>query len=170
MRKIIIAALTSIALAGCASSKVSSLPATSYSGPAIHTIAMAPSGGLLADAVAVELSAKGFRVIDTTATSNLLVRLDLTEVEVITPKGLSVLKGKGVDAVLSVRSSSTSDGNPQSASARLNSTDTGQLVAGATWQNGFGGRSGSIADRVMRKGLNEAAVEIASAIAQRTMK
>jgi hypothetical protein len=41
----------------------------------------------------------------------------------------------------------------------------GHLLAGTTWQNGFGGQAGSIAD-VMRQGLTQAAAEIAKALAK----
>jgi hypothetical protein len=49
----------------------------------------------------------------------------------------------------------------------MNSTHNGQVLAGVTWQNGYGGAAGSPADRVMRKGLSEAAAEIATALAER---
>jgi hypothetical protein len=49
------------------------------------------------------------------------------------------------------------DQQPQSASVRTVSTANGSMIAGVTWQNGFGGAEGSIADRVMRKGLSQAA-------------
>jgi hypothetical protein len=41
------------------------------------------------------------------------------------------------------------------------STENGSMIAGVTWQNGFGGAEGSVADRVMRKGLSQAASDIA---------
>ena len=128
---------------------------------------MAPGGGLLADAVAVELANRGFTVIDPATTSNLLIRLNVTEIEVAQPEGLAKLNTQGIDAYLVVRAAGGSDGRPESASARMNSTQTGQVLAGVTWQNGWGGRAGSPADRVMRKNLSEAANEIASALAQR---
>ena len=56
------------------------------------------------------------------------------------------------------------DGLPQSASVRINSTHTGEILAGVSWQNGWGGQSGSIADRTMRKDLTKAAEEIVSEI------
>jgi hypothetical protein len=49
----------------------------------------------------------------------------------------------------------------------LSSTENGALIAGVTWQNGFGGQAGSVADRVMRKGLAQAATEIANELAGR---
>jgi hypothetical protein len=49
----------------------------------------------------------------------------------------------------------------------MNSTDTGQILAGVTWQNGWGGECGSMADRTMRSGLSQAARQIADALAAR---
>ena len=51
------------------------------------------------------------------------------------------------------------------ASVRMTSTESGALIAGVTWQNGFGGEAGSVVDRVMRKGLSQAAAEIANQLA-----
>ena len=80
---------------------------------------------------------------------------------------MAKLKDQGIDAFLIVRGGGGYDENPQSASARMNSTHNGQVLAGVTWQNGFGGAAGSPADRVMRKGLTDAASEIAAALAER---
>jgi hypothetical protein len=121
----------------------------------------------MADAVAVELANRGFLVIDGAATSNLMVRLNLNEVEIARPEGLAKFRDQGVDALLTVRAAALGDGRPESASARMNSTHTGQVLAGVTWQNGWGCVAGSPCDRVMRKGLSEAAREIADALARR---
>ena len=147
-------------LAGCAGSRVSRMhvDAPIHS---VSTIALAPSGGLLADAIGVELFNRGITVIDTHATSQMLVRLNLSEVEIMRPQHLSSLRDEKIDAYLSARSAAGMDGRPQSASVRLNSTHTGQILAGVTWQNGWGGMHGSIADRLMRKDLNQAAQDIA---------
>jgi hypothetical protein len=39
------------------------------------------------------------------------------------------------------------------------------IIAGAAWQNGWGGMKSLPADLTRRKGLNEAAAEVATAIA-----
>jgi len=127
---------------------------------------MAPSGGLLADAVAVELSNQGYTVIDAADMSQLMIRMNMNEIEIAQPQGLSRLRSQGVDALLTVRAAGGYDGQPQSASARVNSTHTGRVIAGVTWQNGWGGMAGSIADRTMRQGLSEAAREIAGSLAR----
>lgn len=168
MKKYIALALVSVALlGGCASSKVSSLPVASQTKHTVKVIAFAPGGGLLADAVGVELSNRGFTVIDSSTTSSMMIRLNLNEIEITRPEGLAKLKDQGIDAFLVVRGGGGYDQQPQSASARMNSTHNGQVLAGVTWQNGFGGAAGSPADRVMRKGLTEAASEIATSLAER---
>ena len=153
--------------AGCAASKVSSLPVSSAAVQSVKVIAFAPGGGVLADAIGVELSNRGLTVIDSAATSSMMIRLNLNEVEITKPEGLNKLKGQGIDAILVVRAAGGQDDNPQSASARMNSTQNGQVLAGVTWQNGFGGQAGSMADRVMRKGLADAAAEIATSLVAR---
>ena len=166
-RRLSLALGTLATLAGCASSKVSSLPVSSTTEQSVKVIAFAPGGGVLADAIGVELSNRGLTVIDSAATSSMMIRLNLNEVEITKPEGLNKLKGQGIDAILVVRSAGGHDDNPQSASARMNSTKNGQVLAGVTWQNGFGGQAGSISDRVMRKGLADAAAEIATALIAR---
>jgi hypothetical protein len=166
-KQIALALVFAALLGGCASSKMSSLPVVSQAKHTVKVIAFAPGGGLLADAVGVELLNRGFTVIDSTTTSSMMVRLNLKEVEITRPEGLSKLKDQGIDAYLVVRGGGGYDEQPQSASARMNSTHNGQVLAGVTWQNGYGGAAGSPADRVMRKGLSEAAAEIATALAER---
>ena len=166
-RRLFLVLGTLAALAGCGFSKVSSLPGSLATAQAVRVIAFAPGGGLLADAIGVELSNRGFTVIDSSSTSSMMIRLNLNEVEIAKPEGLNKLKDQGIDAILVVRSAGGKDDNPQSASARMNSTENGQVLAGVTWQNGFGGQAGSISDRVMRKGLADAAAEIATALVAR---
>jgi len=149
-------------LGGCGFSQTSSAPVAQR--VPVNTIAMMPGGGILADAVAVELSSRGFKIIDPAATSSLIVRLRLKEIEITQIAGLSRFKSQGIDAVLVVRAVGY-DQQPQSASVRMTSTESGALIAGVTWQNGFGGEAGSVVDRVMRKGLSQAASEIANQLA-----
>lgn len=156
-------------MAGCASSKISQ---TSYSSPEksiVSTIAFMPGGGLVSDAVGVELSNRGFTIIDASTTSTMMVRLGINEVSITKPESLEKFRKEGIDALLVVHSSSSYDGQPQSVSARVNSTQNGRVIAGITWQNGFGGRQGSIADRMMRQGITEAASEISNALAERIL-
>lgn len=170
MKKIVFASVISAVLtAGCASSKISTLPVAGVAGQqksVVKHVAMAPSGALLADAVAIELTNRGFTVIDGASTSNMMVRLNLSEVEITKPTGLAKLKEQGIDAYLSIKGAAI-NGEIESASVRVNSTENGQVLAGLTWQNGWGGRRGSIADRTMKKGLSDIAVEIADELSKR---
>lgn len=170
MKKLqLLVALLSVVIvaSGCATSKMSSAPIASQIKHNVEVVALAPGGGLIADAVGVELANRGFTIIDPSSTSSMMVRLNLNEIEIARPEGLAKLKDQGIDAFLIVRGAGGYDEQPQSASARMNSTHNGKLLAGVTWQNGYGGRAGSPADRVMRKGLSEAANEIAAALAER---
>ena len=157
---------TLLVLASCSGSKVSTVGMPSLPTHTVQSIAMAPSGGLLADAIAVELFNRGYTVIDSSETTGLLVRLDLTEAEVLAPTNLRKLEKEGVDAYLSARAAAGYDGQPQSASVRVNSTRNGKIIASVSWQNGWGGRATSIADRVMRKDLADAAVEITDSLVE----
>jgi len=159
-RRLLTAITLTIGLSGCGGSQVSTIPNSGKASHAVRAIAISPSGGLLADAVAVELSNRGFTVIDGADTSRMLARLNLNEIEIAQPEGLAKFRHQGIDALLSVRVAGGYDQNPQSATARVNSTHTGKVIAGVTWQNGWGGTTGSPADRIMRKGLVQAAQEI----------
>lgn len=150
----------------CASSKISSHPVSGQQ-HAVKVIAFAPGGGMLSEAVGVELSNMGFVIVDASSTSSLLVRMNLNEMQINRPESLARFRNQGIDAILVVRAAGGYDQQPQSASARMSSTQTGQILAGVTWQNGFGGVAGSPADRIMRKGLGDAASEIAAALASR---
>jgi hypothetical protein len=168
VRRLIITSLAILPFLGaCASSKISSAPVANQAKHNVRSIAFMPGGGLLADAVGVELANRGLTVIDSASTSSMMIRLNLNEIEITRPEGLAKFKEQGIDAVLVVRGGGGYDQLPQSATARMNSTHNGQVLAGVTWQNGFGGMAGSPADRVMRRGLSDAANEIASALMER---
>ena len=126
----------------------------------VQSIAMNPSGGLIGDAIAVNLSSRGYNVYDTQQSSTLFARLNMNELEVSSQQDFLKLKERGVDAYLFVRSSSGEDGMPENVTVRLNRTSDGKLLVGITWSNGWGGQQGSIADRTMRKNLAQAADEI----------
>lgn len=148
---------------GCASSTMRS-QAADLEQERIRVIALAPSGGVLADAIGLELAGRGLMVVDTNQTTNLLARLNLDEFELIKPQSLGLLKEKGIDAVMSVRTVADAAGGLRSAVVRLTSTSNGRVLAGATWDNGWGGQAGSIMDRSMRKGVADAAGEIAAGL------
>jgi len=162
---LVVAVVLITALTGCAFSRLSysTAPSTSISHD-VRTIAVAPRGGLLADAIAIEFAKAGYQVVDTLQMTRLLIRLKIGELEITEPQNLALLKGAGIDAYLFVRAVAGYDGRPQSVNAILNSTHTGLVIAGVTWRNGWGGQTGSIADRTMRKNIPEAARDIGAAL------
>ena len=95
-----------------------------------------------------------------------MVRLNLGEVEIVRPEGLTKFKDQGFDAFLTVWAAGGYDQQPQRASAWINSTGTGLVIAGIGWQNSWGRQAGSMADRTMRKEFAEAAPDIANALVQ----
>ncbi len=166
--KIFIMGLMLLFLISCASSKV-----TLSRGHIPHNlvIALAPSGGILADAVGIELFNRGYTVIDTAQMSNLMVRYNMTEIELSKPQNLKALKEEGIDGILTVKSVRGYDRKPQSAAVRINSTKAwSEIIAGVSWQNGWGGQQGSIVDRSKRKDITGAAKEIVRALLTRGIK
>lgn len=152
-------------LPGCASSKITqSITAPPNAGPLIKIIAISPGGGVLGEAVGVELFNLGYTIVDPGQTMQIAGRYSLSEFELGQPKSLEVLRDEKIDALLIVKGTSGYDGRPQNATARVVSTHTGQIVAGLSWQNGWGGQEGSMADRMKRKDVAGAAREIAQGL------
>lgn len=106
----------------------------------IRTIALAPQGGPLADAIGIELLGFGFQVFDTGHVSNLMVRMNVSEVEIFEPQNLRRLKTEGMDSVLQVRTVAYAGASHvlKSATVKLTSTETGMVLAGVSWD----GKSG----------------------------
>lgn len=132
------AAAATALLLGCAGATTHLADSPDYAGPEITSIAVVDAG-VLADAVRVELANRGFLIPDATANAQ---------------------------ALLHVSGSGDYQGLPQSAAIRLVSPE-GALIAAATWNNGWGGASGSIADRLMRQGAPDAARQIVDALCQK---
>ncbi len=164
IRQFLLVATMAITLFGCASSKVTTLPIASQPSHPVKTIAMQPKAGPVTGAIAVEFSNKGFEVIDSSSMADLLDRLGVSERDASKPDGMAKLQAQGIDAYFTVQGVVANDGRPINASARLTSVHTGKVLAAVSWENGWGGQAGSIADRSMRKGVAEAASEIATAL------
>ena len=167
IKRFIVLFCAALALSACASAKVAQSVRGNYVGPPIRTVAIAPGGGALADSVGVELFNRGINVVDSEQTQGILGHVGISEIQIATPQSYAALRSAGADALLIVKGVMGADGTPESASARLTSTATGEVVAGITWQNGWGGMRGSIADRTMRKNLAEAASEVSDSLMQR---
>ena len=147
----------------CRSAQVSRVAGNTPNHP-VYNIAVSTSGGILADAIGIQLVNRGFEVIEPEQVSSLVARNNLSETEISTPQNLKILWDDNIDAYLIVRVSEARDGYPQSASVRLISTKTGRLISGTSWQNGYGGQQGSLADRMMRVDINKAAKSIVKAL------
>lgn len=155
--------LFTLLFTACRSSQVSSVGGNPPNHP-VYNIAISTTGGILADAIGIQLVGRGFEVIEPDQVSNLVARHNLSETEISTPQSLQILRQNNIDAYLIVRVSEAKDGYPQSASIRLVSTHTGKLISGTSWQNGYGGQQGSLADRMMRVDINKAAKSIVNAL------
>lgn len=160
-----IACLSMLALTSCMGSRFSTVVQRGVTHP-IEAVAMDPGGGVLADAIALELFNYGVTVYDTSQTRGLLVRLDLSELEVIEPTDLGALRAQGIDAYIVVRTVAGHDARPESASVRVTSTHDSTVVSGFSWQNGWGGNQGSPSDRWMRSNLASAAKKIGRKLAK----
>lgn len=149
---------------GCASPSMNVARSPNATRHVVKILALMPSGGVLADAVGVELLNYGFEVVDTATVTSLMARYNLTELELAQPQNIRKLSDQGIDTIILVRSVAGYDNRPESASVRLVSTATGRLIVGVNWQNGKGGAKGSPADGIMRVNLSTAARQIADGI------
>jgi hypothetical protein len=155
------AAIASAAiLASCVPAKVSTIGNLAPLPHPVSRLALAPSGGILADAVGIALLGDGFDIVDTQQTSTWMLRANLDEFELMKPENLGRLGEQGIDALVVLRTVAGYDNKPQSATVRIVSTKTSSLVAGLSWQNGRGGAQGSGADADMRKDVVDAAAQI----------
>ena len=150
-------------MVGCATSQIS-MVGNKVSLSSFKNIALSSNSSMLGQAVANELVGRGYKVHSPGQTSNLMLRLNLNEAEITKPKSLKAFAEEGVDAVIIVSAVGGYDQMPQSASVQIINTNTLDIMVGINWQNGWGGQQGSIADRVMRKGLTRAAKEIVNAL------
>jgi len=163
MKKLLGIVVLGLLLVGCASSRVS-IVGHKISQSSFSNIALSTNNGVLGQAVGNELVRRGFRVQSPGQTKSLMLRLNLNEGAIIESKSLKAFSKEGVDAVIVVNAVGGYDQMPQSASVQIINTSTLSIVAGLNWQNGFAGQQGSIADRLMRKGLTRAASEIADGL------
>ena len=165
MKKILGILALALLLVGCAASQ-KSVVGNKISQSSFNNIALSSNNGVLGQAVANELVGRGYKVQSPGQTNTLMLRLNLNEGEVTAPKSLQAFSKEGIDAVIVVSAVGGYDQMPQSASVQIINTSTLDIMAGLNWQNGYAGQQGSIADRVMRKGLTKAAKEIVDGLTQ----
>jgi len=153
-------------LAGCAGARLTETIRNPYSGPPIQSIAIDPRGGVMGDQIAVELANSGLNILDSDHTAHLALRQE-GKFPINSPEGHEELRVGGVDALLVVRAMIGWDGKPQIVKAQLISTHTSDVITDLSWQNGWGGEFGSVADRTMRKSMSEAARQISELLLTR---
>lgn len=151
----IVALFLVVQVSGCTAGRV--IPVGNFQAidPPLKTIALAPNGATFADLIGIALSEQGYTIIDSGATLALLMLMQQSADELLSPQVLGMLKERGVDAVLVVHKVDANDGLPQIVHVRLYSTDQMAEVGGIDWENSW-----------IRRGVLEAAQEIAAAIAQ----
>jgi hypothetical protein len=138
---------------GCTAGRVRAVGNFQALDPPLQTIALAPQGGVFADLIGMMLSEAGYVIIDTGATAALLVLLQRSTDDLLSPQSLAIFKERGIDAVLVTQKIEGKDGLPQAVRMRLYSTDRMVEVGGIDWENSW-----------VRRGALEAAQEIAAAI------
>jgi hypothetical protein len=142
-------------LLGCAAHRVVSVGRFPTIDPPLKTIALAPSGGIFADVIGIELSARGYTIADTGTTLALLVMMHKTPDDLFMPEVMAKLKDRGIDAILTVQKTDGEDGLPQTVQIRLYGTEPVADLGGVAWRNGW-----------IRRGVLESAQEIARAMHQ----
>jgi hypothetical protein len=140
---------------GCTAGRVLTVGTFQALDPPPRTIALAPRGGVFADLIGIMLAEEGYIIIDTGATAALLALLQRSADDLLGPQSLGNLRERGIDAVLVTEKVDGNDGLPQTVSTRLYSTARMVEIGGVDWENSW-----------VRRGVLEAAQEIAAAIAE----
>ena len=140
-------------LSGCASGRVTPVGRFQSIAPQLTSIAFAPNGGTFADLIGMALAREGYTIVDTGSTLALLIFMQKTPDDLLSPQVMAMLKQRGIDAVLVVQKVDGKDGLPQTVHMRLHSTEPLAEIGGVDWENGW-----------IRLGVLEAAEEIATAM------
>jgi hypothetical protein len=141
---------------GCAAGRVMLVGRFPSIDTPLRTIALAPNAGIFADVIGIELAGRGYTIVDTGAMLALLVLMQKSPHDLLSPEVMAELKAHGIDAVLVVQKTDGKDGLPQTARVRLYSTAAVADMGGVDWQNSW-----------IRRGLLESAQEIAAAMTQK---
>ncbi len=164
---IILMATLILTATGCAGARLTEMIHTPPSGPPVGSVAIDPQGGIMGEEIALHLRNGRLRVFDPDQTIQIARRLGIDDYQINSPEGLEGLRNGGVDALLIVKTMIGWDGKPQIVTARLINTHTSEVITGLSWENGWGGDFGSVADRTMRKGASEAARQISASLLYR---
>jgi len=153
--------LGTLILIGCSGSKVSVTQSPDAEIKPIQRLAIMPDSGVLGDAIAKELLDRGLNITTEDETAAMVGGIRIDQLGVSVRQYYDALREKGVDATLTASARMAQDGRPDSASAQVLDTASGDSLMDIAWQNAWGGYGRSDADRVMRKSTSEAAQEIA---------
>jgi hypothetical protein len=140
-------------LNGCFGSQATVVGGFQSIDPPLKAFALAPHGGILADFIGIALAGQGYTIVDTGATLALLVLMQRTQDDLLSPEVMAELEARGMDAVLVVQKVDGEDGLPQTVHVRLHSTAQKTDVGGVDWKNGW-----------RRRGMLESTQEIAAAL------
>jgi hypothetical protein len=159
--------LGAIFLAGCSGSKVSVNQPPGAEIKPIHRLAIMPDSGVLGDTIGRALLDRGFNIVTAAETDAMVGGIRINQLGVTAREYYAALHDKGVDAALTASTQMAGDGRPDKANAMVMDTISGNSLIDISWQNGWGGYSGSDADRAMRKSTSEAAQEMAKELITR---
>lgn len=132
MKRISWLVVITVVLSGCATAVMNVSRNLNQPPQKITKVALLPSGGAVADAIGIELLNGGHQIIDTTVITGYMARYNLNEFELTMPQNISKLSSDGIDTMLIVKTVAGYDGRPESVTARLVATSTGQLIV---WSN-----------------------------------
>ena len=168
-RSISILCLPAIILmaAGCAGTRITEMIHAPRSGSPIQSIAIDPRGGIMGEEIAMHLTSGNLRVLDSDHTTQLARRSGIDEHHLNSPAGLEALRNGGAEALLIIKTMIGWDGKPQVVTVKLIDTMTAEVITGFSWENGWGGDFGSVADRAMRRSVPEAARQISTSLLDR---
>ena len=164
---LLLVSVLALSATGCAGARVIETIRTPSSGADVQCVAIDPRGGIMGEEIALRLGNGGLQVFDSDQTMQIARQAGIDAYLINSPDGLEGLRSAGVDALLVVRTMLGWDGKPQIVTARLIDTRTAEVITGFSWENGWGGDVGSVADRTMRKSVPEAADQISMSLLDR---
>ena len=136
----------------------------------VARLAVSPSGGEMAEAIAASLREKGgdMEILDPAATAQILRETGIMGPQATLPENLAKLRSRSIDAWLRADFGTHAIADvPQNISVRISSTHDAAQFIDFVWHNAWGGMRGSLADATMRKGPEKAVDEVTDAILER---
>lgn len=129
--------LAALVLGACASPATVSNPYVATAVAPVRTLALAPGGGALGDAVAAFLAAEGFTVLPAAETAALMAQGGVRNLSARPIGGFGFLSDRGIDAVLEVQGVAPGE-TVRVATAFVARVPDGRRIAESQWTNRFG--------------------------------